>query len=127
MGIGLTSFVFLAIQVTTALALVLVVYFLPPTLYIYGAIIISLSYYVIQLLVSYVFLMQQKHYLLNDKKLFLQFFIVLFLLISLGILFTLTNNTVYYVIPFFVYMSIILFTERDLLLKINNYFKNNLS
>lgn len=121
-----TSTVFLTIQIITALALIVVVYFMPTRLYIYGAIIISLAYHIIQLLVSYLFLLSKKHYLLNDTKLFLLFFVVLFLLISLGILFYLTNNTTFYFIPFFIYVTIIVLTEKDFILKITNYFKNNL-
>lgn len=118
-----TSFVFLTIQIITALALILLVYFMPPDLYIYGAIIISLSYQIIQLLISYLFLLRKKHYLLNDKTLFFLFFIALSLLISLGIFVFFTKNTAFYFIPFLGYTTLIFLTESNLILKIKDNLK----
>lgn len=116
-----SSRVFLKVQLVSSIMIFLVLYFLPVKFHIYGAILILVLYNSIQLVISYLFLINEKHFVLKDKKLIFLYFSVLFLLISLGILYVITKFLFLFYIPIFLYLFILYLIDRDF---VSNFIAN---
>jgi O-antigen/teichoic acid export membrane protein len=112
-----TSRVFLKVQIISSILIFLILYFLPVKLHIYGAVIIVILYNAIQLTISYLFLIKEKYFILKDKKLVILYFLVLFLLISLGVLYSMTQYLFLFFIPIFIYLFILYLTDRHFVSK----------
>ena len=119
-----SSRVFLKVQIISSLLIFSALYFLPVKLNIYGAVIIVILYNAIQLAISYLFLIKEKYFILKDKKLIIPYFLVLFLLISLGILYSMTQYLFLFYIPIFIYLFILYLTDRHFVSKFIESIKN---
>lgn len=119
-----SSRVFLKVQIVSSLIIFLVLYLLPIKLHIYGAVLILVLYNVIQLVISYIFLIKEKFFILKDKKLIILYFSVLLLLISLGILYIVTKFLFLFYIPIFIYLFILYLMDRRFVSKFVESLKN---
>lgn len=121
-----SSRVFLKVQIVSSLIIFLVLYFLPIKMHIYGAVLILVLYNVIQLVISYMFLIKEKYFILKDRKLIILYFLVLFLLISLGILYLITKFLFLFYIPIFMYLFILYSIDRHFVSKFMENFNNTI-
>lgn len=119
-----SSRIFLKVQIISSILIFLTLYFLPVKLHIYGAVLILILYNMIQVAISYLFLIKEKHFILKDKKLIIFYFLVLFLLISLGILYSMTQYLFLFYIPIFIYLFILYLTDRHFIAKFIESIKN---
>lgn len=116
--------VFLKVQTISSPMIFIVIYFLPVKLHIYGAVLILVLYNVIQLVISYFFLIKEKYFILKDKKLIILYFSVLLLLISLGILYIVTKFLFLFYVPIFIYLFILYLMDRRFISKFIESLKN---
>ncbi len=106
------SRVFLKLQVITTCGTFLVTWFMPKFAYIFGAVGIAIFYNVLQLVVSYCFLIKERYFLLNDKKIMLYLGLAIGLFIATGLWYNYTHQKILFFMPLPIYTLAILSNDK---------------
>jgi O-antigen/teichoic acid export membrane protein len=90
------SLVFLKLQSITFVLTIGVMYLVPVQMGIYSAVIIFISNAVIQLVVSYVFLVKERYFMIKDPKLVLLSMLIAVVLLTFGWLYSNSQRFIYF-------------------------------
>jgi len=110
------STVFLKLQAVVFVLTLISLQFIPVNMGIYGAVLIIILNSLFQLLVSYVFLIREHYFILNDLKLIGMSACLLILCISLGVLYAINTDYKFYLIMVALSALILVAFERKSLI-----------
>lgn len=102
------SRIFLKAQIVSSVCTFLITFLMPPATLLFGAVFIALCYNMLQLVVSYLFLLRERYFLLNDKALWFFLGLAVGLLIIVGFIYQATSYSALFFIPFFIYSMVAL-------------------
>lgn len=116
------SRVFLKAQIISSVCTFLITFLMPPVTLIFGAVVIALCYNLFQLLISYLFLVRERYFLLNNRALWFFLVLAVTLLIAVGVGYHVTGYSILFFVPFFIYSVVVLKGDPDFF----NKFKQSL-